>query len=239
MDCGISFCTSGCPVNIIPPDWNDLVYRGDWKEGHPECAASTNNFPQASDPAKRPVPGEAACTLNINNDAVGIKSIEHDIIDKGGENGWVVPGPARRCGKKSPSSSALGAWRRRSNWPARDTAVTVFEKNSRIGGLSVTASPLEAGQAPIRLAHGTLQPRREFPNILFVGEEAPGKAWPTTRKRSRSQKELPKKFDAVILGGGSATARLAGTGPRIGGRALRAEIPDPQNKEMAGTARTR
>src|SRR5450631_4181873 len=99
MDCGIPFCTTGCPVNNIIPDWNDLVYRGNWREAL-DVLHSTNNFPEFTGRIC-PAPCEAACTLNINNDAVGIKSIEHAIIDKGGENGWVVPQPPeKKTGKK-------------------------------------------------------------------------------------------------------------------------------------------
>ena len=92
MDCGIPFCTSGCPVNNIIPDWNDLVYRGNWREAL-EVLHSTNNFPEFTGRIC-PAPCEAACTVNIDGDAVGIKSIEHFLIDKGGENGWVVGGAA-------------------------------------------------------------------------------------------------------------------------------------------------
>jgi len=85
MDCGIPFCQSGCPVNNIIPDWNDLVYRQNWKDAL-DVLHSTNNFPEFTGRVC-PAPCEAACTLNINNDAVGIKSIEHAIIDKGWEMG--------------------------------------------------------------------------------------------------------------------------------------------------------
>src|ERR1017187_7974061 len=99
MDCGIPFCNNGCPVNNIIPDWNDLVYRGNWKQAL-DVLHSTNNFPEVTGRIC-PAPCEAACTLTINNDAIGIKSIEHAIIDKGGENGWVVPQPAKKkTGKK-------------------------------------------------------------------------------------------------------------------------------------------
>ena len=99
MDCGIPFCTSGCPVNNIIPDWNDLVYRGNWREAL-DVLHSTNNFPDFTGRIC-PATCEAACTLNINDDAVGIKSIEHAIIDKGWEQGWVVPQPpASKTGKK-------------------------------------------------------------------------------------------------------------------------------------------
>ena len=99
MDCGIPFCNNACPVNNIIPDWNDLVYRGNWQQAL-EVLHSTNNFPEVTSRIC-PAPCEAACTLNINNDAVGIKSIEHAIIDKGGENGWVLPQPAEKDRQES------------------------------------------------------------------------------------------------------------------------------------------
>jgi len=99
MDCGTPFCMSGCPVNNIIPDWNDLVYRQDWQRAL-DTLHSTNNFPEFTGRVC-PAPCEAACTLNINNDPVGIKSIEHAIIDKGWDSGWVVPQPpARKTGKR-------------------------------------------------------------------------------------------------------------------------------------------
>ena len=91
MDCGIPFCTSGCPVNNIIPDFNDLVYQQDWARAL-EVLHSTNNFPEFTGRIC-PAPCEAACTLNINDDAVGIKSIEHAIIDKGWQEGWWVVTP--------------------------------------------------------------------------------------------------------------------------------------------------
>ena len=91
MDCGTPFCNSGCPVNNIIPDFNDLVYRGDWKNAI-EVLHSTNNFPEFTGRIC-PAPCEAACTLNVNDDAVGIKSIEHAIIDRAWAEGWVEPQP--------------------------------------------------------------------------------------------------------------------------------------------------
>ena len=91
MDCGIPFCMTGCPVNNIIPDWNDLVYRHQWRHAL-DVLHSTNNFPEFTGRVC-PAPCEAACTLNINDDPVGIKSIEHFIIDKGWEEDWVVPQP--------------------------------------------------------------------------------------------------------------------------------------------------
>ena len=91
MDCGIPFCQSGCPIHNIIPDWNDLIYRHQWRQAL-EVLHSTNNFPEFTGRVC-PAPCEEACTLNINDDPVGIKSIEHFIIDKGWEEGWVVPQP--------------------------------------------------------------------------------------------------------------------------------------------------
>ena len=99
MDCGTPFCMSGCPVNNIIPDWNDLVYRQDWKRAI-ETLHSTNNFPEFTGRVC-PAPCEEACVLRINDDPVGIKSIEHAIIDRAWEAGWVAPQPAaRKTGKK-------------------------------------------------------------------------------------------------------------------------------------------
>ena len=99
MDCGIPFCLSGCPVNNIIPDWNDLVYRQNFREAL-DVLHSTNNFPEFTGRVC-PAPCEAACTLNINDDPVSIKSIEQFIVDKGWANGWVAPQPPiRKTGKK-------------------------------------------------------------------------------------------------------------------------------------------
>src|SRR5438270_918027 len=135
MDCGIPFCQSGCPVNNIIPDWNDLVYREQWHAAL-EVLHQTNNFPEFTGRIC-PAPCEAACTLNINNDPVGIKSIEHFIIDKAWEEGWVVPQPAKhRTGKRvavvgsGPAGLACAQQLARAGH-----SVVVFEKNDRIGGL--------------------------------------------------------------------------------------------------------
>ena len=99
MDCGTPFCNSGCPVNNVIPDFNDLVYRGDWQRAI-EVLHSTNNFPEFTGRVC-PAPCEAACTLNVNDDPVGIKSIEHAIIDRAWAEGWVSPQPPpRRTGRK-------------------------------------------------------------------------------------------------------------------------------------------
>jgi glutamate synthase (NADPH/NADH) small chain len=122
MDCGTPFCNNGCPVNNIIPDFNDLVYRGDWRQAL-VVLHSTNNFPEFTGRIC-PAPCEAACTLNINDDAVGIKSIEHVIIDRGWSQkvGCCRSRRARAPAEKSPSSApARLAWLPRSSWRAPDT----------------------------------------------------------------------------------------------------------------------
>src|SRR5512145_2889056 len=135
MDCGIPFCNNGCPVNNIIPDWNDLVYRHQWKHAL-DVLHATNNFPEFTGRVC-PAPCEASCTLNINNDPVGIKSIEHFIIDKGWEQGWVVPRPPlAKTGKRvavvgsGPAGMACAQQLARAGHD-----VVLMEKNDRIGGL--------------------------------------------------------------------------------------------------------
>ena len=122
MDCGTPFCNSGCPVNNIIPDFNDLVYRGDWKNAI-DVLHSTNNFPEFTGRVC-PAPCEAACTLNVNDDPVGIKSIEHAIIDRAWAEGWVAAAaaePSRPARRWPWSAPARPAWRRRSSWRAPAT----------------------------------------------------------------------------------------------------------------------
>ena len=135
MDCGVPFCNSGCPVNNIIPDWNDLVYRGNWEQAL-AVLHSTNNFPDFTGRIC-PAPCEAACTLNINTDAVGIKSIEHAIVDKGWEKGWIVPQPPKgKTGKKVAVVGSGPAGMAAAQQLARvGHSVVVFEKSDRIGGL--------------------------------------------------------------------------------------------------------
>src|SRR6266436_4774241 len=135
MDCGIPFCHDGCPVNNLIPDWNNLVYRDQWQAAL-KALHSTNNFPEFTGRVC-PAPCEASCTLNIDDNPVTIKTIECAIVDRGWEEGWIVPQmPARRSGKRvavigsGPAGMACAQQLARAGH-----AVTLFEKSDRIGGL--------------------------------------------------------------------------------------------------------
>jgi glutamate synthase (NADPH/NADH) small chain len=237
MDCGIPFCTTGCPVNNIIPDWNDLVYRGNWREAL-DVLHSTNNFPEFTGRVC-PAPCEASCTLNINNDAVGIKSIEHAIIDKGGENGWVVPQPPeKKTGKKVAVVGSGPAGLAAAQQLARvGHSVTVFEKNSRIGGLLRYGIPdfkLDKRLIDWRMAQLEAE-GVTFQAGTFIGKEAPAKYVANDAKKTISPAELLKKFDAVILSGGAEAARdLPVPGRELNGVHYALEFLIPQNKEIAG-----
>ena len=135
MDCGTPFCNNGCPVNNIIPDFNELVYQDDWKNAI-DVLHSTNNFPEFTGRIC-PAPCEAACTLNVNDEAVGIKSIEHAIIDNAWKNGWVTPQPCEiKTGKRVAVVGSGPAGLAAAQQLARvGHSVVVFEKNDRVGGL--------------------------------------------------------------------------------------------------------
>ncbi len=224
MDCGIPFCNNGCPVNNIIPDWNDLVYRGNFREAL-DVLHSTNNFPEFTGRIC-PAPCEAACTLNINDDAVGIKSIEHFIIDTGWEQGWVVPQPAARAtGRRvavigsGPAGLACAQQLARAGHD-----VVVFEKDDRIGGLLRFGIPdfkLEK-----RLIDRRIEQMRaegvEFRTGMHVGTDVPAD-------------RLASEFDALVLAGGAQRPRdLPVPGRELSGVYFAMQFLPQQNRIVAG-----
>ncbi len=235
MDCGIPFCNNGCPVNNIIPDWNDLVYRGNWKEAI-EVLHSTNNFPDFTGRIC-PAPCEAACTLNINTDAVGIKSIEHAIIDKAWANGWVVPQPsATKTGKKIAIVGSGPAGLAAAQQLARvGHDVTVFEKSSRIGGL------LGFGIPDFKLDKSVIDRRVEqmqaegvtFRTQVLIGDKNLPAGINNDATETISADQLKADFDAVILAAGSEVPRdLPVPGRELKGIHAALEFLIPQNKEV-------
>ncbi|GLR25609.1 glutamate synthase subunit beta [Limnobacter litoralis] len=237
MDCGIPFCNNGCPVNNIIPDFNDLVYRQDWQNAL-ETLHSTNNFPEFTGRIC-PAPCEAACTLGINEDPVGIKSIEHAIIDKGWANGWVVPKPAaQKTGKKVAVVGSGPAGLAAAQQLARvGHDVTVFEKNDRIGGL------LRYGIPDFKMEKTHIDRRVEqmqaegvtFKAGVFVGEKLVEGGITNLAKESISPKELMAQFDAVVLTGGSEVPRdLPVPGRQLKGVHFAMDFLPLQNRVNAG-----
>ncbi len=224
MDCGIPFCHSGCPVNNIIPDWNDLVYKGRWQDAL-EVLHSTNNFPDFTGRIC-PAPCEAACTLNINDDAVTIKSIEHAIVDKGWEEGWIKPQvPSRKTGKKVAVVGSGPAGLACSQQLARaGHQVVLFEKNDRIGGLLRYGIPdfkFEKRHIDNRVEQ-MKQEGVEFRVNQHVGIDFPAKS-------------LVDEYDAVVLTGGSETPRdLPVPGRELDGVHFALDFLIPQNKKNAG-----
>ena len=228
MDCGTPFCMTGCPVNNIIPDWNDLVYRQNWREAL-DTLHSTNNFPEFTGRVC-PAPCEAACTLNINDDPVGIKSIEHAIIDKGWEMGWVVPlPPARRTGKKvavvgsGPAGLACAQQLARAGHD-----VVLFEKNDRIGGL------LRYGIPDFKLEKHLIDRRLEqmrAEGVEFRANQPVG----GNSRNALPAKKLLQEFDAVVVSGGAEHPRdLPVPGRELDGIHFAMEFLAQQNKVVAG-----
>jgi glutamate synthase (NADPH/NADH) small chain len=240
MDCGTPFCNSGCPVNNIIPDFNDLVFRGTpahWREAI-EVLHQTNNFPEFTGRVC-PAPCEAACTLNVNDDPVGIKSIEHAIIDRAWAEGWVQPEPAAvNSGKKVAVVGSGPAGLAAAQQLARaGHAVTVFEKNSRIGGL------LRYGIPDFKMEKSHIDRRVEqmraegvvFRTGVLVG------AMPHESKVTNDAKEvvgadaLRAEFDAIVLTGGAEASRdLPVPGRNLEGVHFAMEFLPQQNKVVAG-----
>ena len=240
MDCGTPFCNSGCPVNNIIPDFNDLVYRGDWQSAI-EVLHSTNNFPEFTGRVC-PAPCEAACTLNVNDDPVGIKSIEHAITDRAWAEGWVLAQPAKvKTGKTVAVVGSGPAGMAAAQQLARvGHTVTLFEKNDRVGGL------LRYGIPDFKMEKSHIDRRvdqlvKEGVTIrtgVLVGEmPKTGAASKVTNwaKETITPAQLQKDFDAVLLTGGSEQSRdLPVPGRDLDGIHFAMEFLPQQNKVNAG-----
>jgi glutamate synthase (NADPH/NADH) small chain len=221
--------------NIIP-EFNDAVYKGNWKLAY-EILVSTNNFPEFTG-RLCPAPCEAACTLNINNDAVGIKSVEHAIIDKGWEMGWVVPQvPAHKTGKKvavvgsGPAGMACAQQLARAGHD-----VTLFEKNSRIGGLMRYGIPdfkMEKSHIDRRVAQMEAE-GVTFKTSVFIGTECEAGVT-NMATETISPETLLADFAAVVLTGGAETPRdLPVPGRELSGIYNAMQFLPQQNRVNAG-----
>jgi glutamate synthase (NADPH/NADH) small chain len=224
MNCGIPYCHNGCPVNNMIPDWNHLVYEADWKRALSNLH-STNNFPEFTGRIC-PAPCEAACTLNIIDQPVTIKSIECAIVDRGWNEGWITPQvPAQRTGKSvavvgsGPAGLACAQQLARAGH-----SVTVFEKSDRLGGL-------------LRYGIPDFKMEKHLINRRAQQMEAEGVTFKTSKEVGVdiSFKSLQENFDAVVLAGGAEDARaLAIPGAEMQGVRLAMEFLTQQNKRVAG-----
>jgi glutamate synthase (NADPH/NADH) small chain len=229
MDCGTPFCHQGCPVNNLIPDWNDLVYRGDWRRAL-EVLHSTNNFPEFTG-LVCPAPCEASCTLNVSEIPVTIKTIEYETVEKGWAEGWIEPHiRADKTGKRVAVVGSGPAGLAAAQQLARvGHAVTVFEKNDRIGGLLRYGIPdfkLEKQRIDRRLqqmqAEGV-----EFRTNVEVGITLPVSA-------------LLENFHAVVMAGGAEAPRdLPVEGREISGVHFAMEFLTQQNRRNAGDDESR
>ena len=224
MNCGIPYCHNGCPVNNIIPDWNHLVYEADWKNAL-EVLHSTNNFPEFTGRVC-PAPCEAACTLNIDDAPVTIKSIECAIVDKGWENGWIVPQPAKEKTGRSiavvgsgPAGMACAQQLARAGH-----SVTLFEKNDRMGGL-------------LRYGIPDFKMEKQLINRRLVQMEAEGIEFRTSTEVgvNVSMESLRDNFDAIVMAGGAEAPRLLDIpGYEMAGVRPAMEFLTQQNKRNAG-----
>ncbi|WP_343609487.1 glutamate synthase subunit beta [Novosphingobium sp.] len=224
MNCGIPYCHNGCPVNNIIPDWNHLTYEGNW-QGALETLHSTNNFPEFTGRIC-PAPCEAACTLNIVDQPVTIKSIECAIVDKGWDEGWITPQvPAKKTGKSVAVVGSGPAGLAAAQQLARaGHSVTVFEKNDRVGGL-------------LRYGIPDFKMEKHLINRRMVQMEAEGISFRTSVEVgvTISVASLKENFDAIVLAGGAEDPRpLTIPGFELQGVRFAMEFLTQQNKRNAG-----
>lgn len=224
MSCAVPFCHQGCPLGNLIPDWNDLVYRGEWKHAL-DSLHSTNNFPEFTGRVC-PAPCEASCVLNINEDPVTIEHIEMAIADRGWSEGWIAPQPpTHRTGKSvavvgsGPSGLAAAQQLNRCGH-----SVTVFERADHVGGL------LRLGIPDFKLDKGVVQRRVDqlsAEGVVFRTGVNVGYEFPATR--------LTEEFDAVLLSGGATHARdLPVPGRDLDGVHLAMDYLPQQNKINGG-----
>ena len=224
MDCGIPFCHTGCPVNNIIPDWNDLTYRDEWKEAI-RVLHSTNNFPEFTGRIC-PAPCEAACVLGINEPPVAIKLIEKSIVEHAWKEGWIKPEPPKtRSGKRvavvgsGPAGLAAAQQLNRAGH-----LVTVFEKADRIGGL------LRYGIPDFKMEKQVLDRRLDqmiAEGVVFQANAHIGQNVPV--------EDLRKNFDAILLAGGAESPRdLKVPGRELKGIHFAMDYLPQQNKKIAG-----